>query len=183
MLPILLMMLVLLLPVSAKAAYNIYLKNGSVISGVSSYEKRGVDVIINFDAGSMGVPEAEILKIEETKVPEKEFTPKDRPEQKAVPSERTAERPAIDRYARVNQLRSDLDSIDSQLKQVEEEEARVRASIDEIRGKRYKYNVYQLRKLESELEPLQQQLATIQQKKRDLQQQREATAGELRALE
>jgi len=181
MLAILLMMVLLLMPVYSEAAYKIYLKNGSVISGVSSYEKRGGEVIINFDAGSMGISEAEILKIEETKAPEIEFTPKERPEEKAAPLETPS--PAVDRYARITALRSDLDSIDAQLKQVEDDEARIKASIDEKRGKRHKYNIYQLKKLESELEPLQQQLSTIQQRKVELLQRRASIEGEIRSLE
>jgi hypothetical protein len=179
MVTILLFIFMLLLPASSEAAYNIYLKNGSVISGVSSYERKGGEVIIHFGAGSMGVPEAEILKIEETGAPEMELRPKEATEVKAAPSEA----PAVDRYARTSALRSDLDAIDTQLKEVEENEARVKASIDEKRGKRYKYNVYQLRKLESELEPLQQELLTIRQKKRELLDRKASTEGELRALE
>ena len=41
MIHLFLLILVLLLPVYSEAAYKIFLKNGSVISGVSSFEKKG----------------------------------------------------------------------------------------------------------------------------------------------
>src|SRR4030043_213672 len=128
MIQILLVILILLLPASSEAAYKIYLKNGSVISGVHSYEKKGGEVTVYFSRGSMAVSEKDILKIVET------------------------------------------------------EEARLVASINEKRGKKY-YNVIQLRQIEKETEPLQQELVSIQQKKADLIQRKASIEGELRALQ
>src|SRR4030067_2307224 len=74
MVQIFLLILFLLLPVSSEAAYTIYLKNGSEISGVYSYEKKGGEVIIYFGGGSMGIPEKDIVKIESTAAPENDFS-------------------------------------------------------------------------------------------------------------
>ncbi len=46
----------LLLPLAAEAAYKIYLKNGSVISGASSYEKEGDEIKLQIGGGSMSIP-------------------------------------------------------------------------------------------------------------------------------
>jgi len=45
---ILFIVLILLIPVCAAAEYKIYLKNGSVISEVRSYEEKNGDVIVYF---------------------------------------------------------------------------------------------------------------------------------------
>lgn len=179
MVQIILLILLLLLPASSEAAYKIYLKNGSVIAGVSSYEKRGGEITIYFGGGSLGIPEKDIAKIEETEAPEKDFS------KKAVPETETgkvapAEEPAV--TERTNTLQADLDAVNSELKTVEDNEARVKASIDEKLSQRSRYNVYQQKYLEKEMEPLQQELSKIQQEKADLLQRKAFIEGELRSL-
>ncbi len=181
MVQILLSILLLLLPAYAGAAYKVFLKNGSVITGVGSYEKRDGEVTVYFGGGSIGLPENDILKIEESEAPEKDLRMKGMPEttEEAPP----VREPAADKGARIDALRAELDAINSELKAVEEQESSVTASINEKRGRRFRYNIYQLRQLEKEIEPLQQELFTIQQRKAELIQRKASIEGELRALQ
>lgn len=186
MIQILLVILILLLPASSEAAYKIYLKNGSVISGVRSYEKKGGEVTVYFSGGSMAISEKDILKIEGTETLEEDLQTKEqekeekqeRPEDAVVPSQA----PVDDKSARVNALMADLDAVNTEIRAIEAEEARLVASINEKRGKKF-YNVIQLRQIEKETEPLQQELVSIQQKKADLIQRKASFEGELRALQ
>ena len=63
----------------ADAAYKIYLKNGSVISGVSSYNKSEGEIKFYFEGGMIGIPEKDILKIESGKEPVKDMTAPEKP--------------------------------------------------------------------------------------------------------
>lgn len=180
-----LFILILLLPVTADAGYKVYLKNGSLLSGVSSIEKKPGEVIIYFGRGSISISEKDILKIEEIETLEKDVRSQEIPEQQEKPAEAAVpiQRPEVDKSARVNALKADLEAMTSEIKTVEEQEARTVAEINEKRGRRYKYNIYQLRQLEKEIEPLQQELFTIQQKKGELLQRRAYIEGELKSLE
>lgn len=189
MINILLFFLILFLPAYSEAAYNIYLKNGSVITGVSTLEKRGGEYTIYYGGGIIGIPEADILKIEETGAPEKDFRVKEGPEQVETsptgePSTiAPAEEPFVSgKKARAEALRAELESIEAELKTVEENEARLIASIDEKRNIR-RSNVYQFRLMEKQLEPLQKELSEVQQKKGELLQRKAYIEGELRALQ
>ena len=187
MIQILLVILILLLPASSEAAYKIYLKNGSVISGVRSYEKKGGEVTVYFSGGSMAISEKDILKIEGTETLEEDSRTKEaqeKPEKIEKPEDTVApsQAPVDDKSARVNALKADLDAVNSEIRAAETEEARLVASINEKRGKKY-YNVIQLRQIEKETEPLQQELVSIQQKKADLIQRKASFEGELRALQ
>jgi hypothetical protein len=161
MIQVLLFIFILLLSFPADAAYKVYLRNGSAISGVSSYEKRDGEVIIYFGGGSMGIPEKDILKIEDTEAPEKDFR----------------------RTERTNVLRAELESTNSELKAVEEDEARVTKLINDRKGSRLTYNALQLRQLEADMAPLQQELSDLQVKKGGLLQRKASIEGELRSLE
>jgi chromosome segregation ATPase len=185
MIQLFLLILILLLPVYSDAAYKIYLKNGSVISGVSSFEKKTGEVTIYFGGGSLGISEKDILKIEETAAPEKDFRSQEVPEKQEKPGEAAApaKESANDKSGRVSALRAQLEAITSEIKTVEEQEAKIVAEINAKRGQRLKYNIYQLRQMEKEVEPLQQELFTIQQKKGELLQRKASIEGELRALE
>jgi hypothetical protein len=185
MVQILLLVVFLLLPFSADAAFKIYLKNGSVITGVSSYEKKNGEVTIYFGGGSMGVSEKEIVKIEETGAPEQDFrgpeTPKAQEEGAAVAPPSSVE--SGNRAARRDALRNELDSVNSEIQTVEGEEARIVQEINDRKGARLTYNSLQLRQLDSDLAPLQQQLLDIQVRKGALFQRRSTVENELQSLE
>jgi len=186
MIPILLFFLILLLPAYSEAAYKIYLTNGSVITGVGSYEKRDGELILYVGGGSFGIPEGDILKIEETGAPEKDFRAKEVPEageMKTLPYEEPA---VAEKRARIKELRADLQAINAELKTVEEDEASLAASLEEKKmasRQRARYNIFQLRQLDREIGALQEELFTIQKKKGELLQRKAFIEGELRALE
>jgi len=186
MVQIFLLILILLLPVSSEAAYTIYLKNGSEISGVYSYEKKGGEVIIYFGGGSIGIPEKDIVKIESTEAPEKDFSKEEitvpeteKPAPATVPAE---EPPATEKTDRVNRLQSDLDAINAELKTVEDKESTITAALEEKTNSRQTWNPYRLRYLQREVQRLQQELSTIQQKKGELLQRKAYIEGEMKSL-
>ena len=184
MLPILLLILILLFPVSSEATYRVYLKNGSTISGVSSYEKKDGQVDILFGGGSIGIPENEILRIEETETPEKDFRSKESPgTQETTPPPAPPIQQTTDKSARVNALKSDLDSVNADLTNVETEEARLVKAMNDRKSVRLSYNTQQLRQLESDLAPLRQQLSDLQVKKGILMQKKATIEAELGALQ
>lgn len=169
-------------PFSGYAAYNIYLKNGSVMSGVSSYEKEGGEITIHFGGGSIGVSEKDILKIEETGTAEKDFRSVETSPQRQEGTTPAVADTATNNTDRINRLKEELDAINTELKGKDEEEARLLAAINEKRNRRAKYNIYQLRQLEKEIEPLQQELFAVQQKKTELLQLKAHKEGQLKGL-
>jgi chromosome segregation ATPase len=183
---IILTVLILLLPVYAGAAYNIYLKNGSVINGVSSYQEKGKEVTIYFNTGSMMIPKENILKIEHTESEESEFVPGEE-EKVQQKQENTGEvappsGSGADRFARIDELRARMDSVNAEIDSAQEREAQLAASINEKMGRRFQYNLIQLKQLERQLEPLRQELTDVRQKKADIVRQRSEIESELRSL-
>lgn len=184
MVQILLFLFILLLSFPADAAYKIYLRNGSVISGVSTYEKGNGEVTIFFGGGSMGIPAGDILKIEDTEAPERDFrTPAVPGGQEEAPAAAPPAEETGDKSARIDALWAELDSINSEIQAVEEEEARVVKAINDRKGARLTYNALQLRQLESDLAPLQQELSDLQVKKGALYQRRTTVESELQSLQ
>jgi hypothetical protein len=187
MVQIFLLILILLLPVSSEAAYTIYLKNGSEITGVYSYEKKGGEVIIYFGGGNVGIPEKDIVKIESTEAPEKDFTKEvtEREADKSAPSEPPvpAGEPTVSETAdRTSKLQADLDAVNAELRTVEDNESAIKAALEEKTSSRQNWNPYQYRYLQQAAEPLQQELSTIQQKKGELLQRKAYIEGELKSL-
>lgn len=165
----------------AEAAFNVYLKNGSVISGISSYESRNNEVILYIGGGSIGVNKEDILRIQETGGPEKDIRVKEGEKEEVAPPPPAP--PEEDRGLRIKMLQDELDSITTEIRKLEAEEGRLVSEINEKRGRRFKYNIYQLKQLERETEPLQQELFSVQQKKNELLERRSSIEGELRALQ
>jgi hypothetical protein len=193
-----LLVLFLLLPVYAGAAYTIYLKNGAEIPEVKSYTESGGDVYIYFSTGSMIVPKKDILRIGGSETPEKEIdkgesvSPQDTqrspeipiPQDKPAPAEPVSP-PAEtnDRAARLNELSAGIDSISSELKNVYEQENRLVNEINEKTGRRFSYNLFQIKQLEKELEPLRAELADVRQRKAELTQRKGAIEKEMKELQ
>jgi hypothetical protein len=188
MVQILLFILMLFLPVTSEAAYTIYLKNGSEISGINSYEKKGGEVIIYFGGGSIGIPEKDILKIESTEAPERDFTqeevsvPETEKSAPSVPSIPAEERAVSETADRANKLQADLDAINAELRTVEDKESTIKAALEEKTSSRQNWNPYQYGYLQREVEPLQQELSTVQQRKGELVQRKAYIEGELQSL-
>lgn len=184
---ILLLIFILFLPASSEAAYTIYLKNGSEIDGVNSYEKKGGEVIIYFGGGSIGIPEKDITKIESTEAPGKDFSKEEitapATEKPASPAVPAVEPPVTETTDRLNKLQSDLDAVNAELKTVEDNEADIKAALEEKTSSRQNWNPYQSRYLQQEAVPLQQELSTIQRRKGELLQQKAYIEGQLRSLQ
>lgn len=197
---ILFIVLILLIPVCAAAEYKIYLKNGSVISEVRSYEKMNGDVILYFGAGSMTISQKDILKIGGTEPVEKETQKTDvtdiqqrqerterapdqsQPRTQSQEQPRTQE-PGNDKSNKIDALRTELQSVISEIKAAEEQEAGLVTTINQKTGRRFSYNLIQIKQLEKEVEPLKQQLYAVQQKKAELVQRKSSIESELRLLE
>jgi len=187
------LVMIVLLPVCSRAAYKIYLNNGSEISGVNSYDEAGDQVSVYFSTGSMVIPKKNILKIEGNESAEPEAVSKKGPETRPeigreMPRETTtsAPSPAVpqdDKSARKNELRVELDSVNSDIRSAEEQEAKLTATINEKTGSRTKYNLIQLKQLEKELEPLRHDLSAVQQKKVELVNRKSGIEAELKSLE
>lgn len=182
---ILILFILLLSPLTTEAAYKVYLKNGSVISGVRSYEKQNGDILLHVGGGSFGVSGNDVIRIEESGTFEQDFTApgqavteKKQEEQPATPPE-----PGTDKGARIPALQTELETITAELKANEEEDARLAASINEKISRRYNYNQYQMKKLEQEIQPLQQELFSLRESKTRLIQRKSFLEGELRALQ
>lgn len=165
---------------TAEAAFTVYLKNGSVISGISSYESINDKVILYIGGGSIGVNKDEILKIKETGGPEMDIRVKEGAEKEELPL--PSPPPEEDKGQKIKMLQDELDSIVSEIRNLEAEEGRLVTEINQKRSRRTKYNIFQLRQLEKETEPLQQELFNVQQKKNELLERRSAIESELRML-
>lgn len=193
---ILFIVLILLIPVYAAAEYKIYLKNGSVISEVRSYEEMNGDVILYFVTGSMTISQKDILKIGGTEAAEKETQKTDvtdiqqRQERTERAPDQSQEQPRAqsqesgnDRSNRINALRTELQSVISEIKALEEQETGLVTTINQKTGRRFSYNLIQMKQLEKEVEPLKQELYAVQQKKAELVQRKSSIESELRLLE
>jgi hypothetical protein len=182
-----LIVLILLLPAYSYAAYKIYLKNGSALSGVISYREGGGEVYLYFSSGSMTIRKNDILKIEEKEYTETEapVTAPDTVEKKESPDARQAPsqvpQRGDERTAKVSALEAEMDSVSNGLRETEEQEAGLVAAINEKTGRRSSYNLIQMRQLEKELEPLRNDLSAVQQKKAALMQRKAALEDEIRS--
>jgi chromosome segregation ATPase len=213
---ILFIVLILLIPVYAAAEYKIYLKNGSVISEVRSYEKVNGDVIVYFGTGSMTISQKDILKIGGTEPAEKETQKTDvtdiqqqqgrteRAPDQSQPRVQSQEQPRVqsqdqsrsqsqeqprtqetgnEKSNKIDALRTELQSVTSEIKTLEEQENGLVTTINQKTGRRFSYNLIQIKQLEKEVDPLKQQLYAVQQKKAELVQRKSSIESELRLLE
>ena len=199
----------LLIPVCAGAAFTIYLKNGSVISDVRTYNEAAGEISVYFQTGSMVIPRSDILRITGEAPPEKAATEEipETPEmqgqgtqkngEKQIPAGRqeiregqeqsvtspAPEEPVDDKNARMREVKSELDSVYAEFRTVEADEARLVKEINKKRSSRVNYNQYQMNQLIKETEPLQQELFSVQQKKEELRQRKDVLENELRSLQ
>jgi hypothetical protein len=183
---VMLLVMILSLQVYDLAAYEIHLKNGSVISGVLSYDDEGDEVSLYFGTGSMTIQKKDIRKIEgaelrESGAKERQETQPE-PEQKQV-LPREAPSPAAsedNKSARADELKTSLRSVDAEIKTAEEEEARLTGTINEKTVSSAGYDLDQ--QTESELSALKRNLNSIQKKKADLVNRKASIENELRSL-
>ena len=85
--------------------------------------------------------------------------------------------------ARLAELRNEYDSITSELRDVQEQESRLVQEINEKTGRRFSYNLIQMKQLEKDVEPLKTELVNVQQRKAELLQRKEAVEKEMSQLQ
>ena len=174
--------LILLLPISVNAAYKIYLKDGSVISGVEFYEKKDTDVALYFNDGSMWVPDRDIIKIEETESVERYVLPEQEEATQEFITITPSEEPASDQIARMETLRADVEALNEEIRAVNLEESRLVILINEKRSEKTIWNQYQFKQIEDELKPLAEELRAVQQKKIELIERKGSLESEISQL-
>lgn len=186
-----LFLLIFLIPAGSDAAYNIYLKNGSVISDAVSYEEKGDDIKVYLEYGSLQISKKDILKIESFEPTfedsgfeeTRETTKEEEGLQTIRDSEVTGGVVGDDKIERFNALKSELDAGLSELRALELEEARLVREINEKKGNRAVYNFYQLKQMEKEIEPMHNALISVQTKKEELIQRIKTLEDEIRKLQ
>ena len=178
----------------AEAAFTVYLKSGSSLSGVHSFEEEGDQVILHLSGGEMKLQKADIRKIVETGLSEVSV-PESLPETESAEErvintdEQLEERASTskadeEKNSRMKELRSEFDSYQSEIRSVEAEEAELIAEINASQEKRGTlWNNYQIRQFEREITPLRQKLQDVQKRKVELIDKRNKMADQIRALQ
>jgi hypothetical protein len=185
MIQIVLLILILLLPIPTEAAYKIYLKDGSVISDVGYYEKKGSDVSLFFDYGSMQVSEEDILRIEEEESVGSYMLPEDDQgiaDDTSVTAPREQASDRNERIAKLRAIQAEVYALNEEIREVNIEEARLVTTINDINSKPT-WNQYQVLEIEREVKPYAEQLRAVQQKKIDLLEKKGALETEIREMQ
>ena len=182
MIQVVLLILILLLPIPTEAAYKIHLQDGSVISGVGFYEKKGSDVALYFKDGSMWIPEKDIIKIEETESVERYVSPEQDEATQEIVSIVPSEEPASEETSRMETLRADVEALNEEIRAANLEESRLVILINEKRSEKTIWNQYQVRQMENELKPYQDELRAVQQKKIELIEKKGSLENEINQL-
>lgn len=191
---ILCILILILLSGFAEAAFTVYLKSGSSIPGVYSFEEEGDRVVLHLRGGQMKLPKADILKIVETGLsevsvsespPDMESAEEGATEaEEQLQTEPSISRADEEKVARMKELKTQFDSYQSEIRAVETEEAQLIAEINAGQEKRGTlWNNYQIRQLERELMPLRQKLQDVQKRKVELLDKRNMMADQIRALQ
>jgi hypothetical protein len=182
MIQIFLLILILLLPVATEAAYKIHLQDGSVISGVGFYEKKGSDVALYFKDGSMWVLEKDIIKIEETESGERYIFPEQEQETQEIVTIVPSGEPAPEETSRMETLRADVEALNKEIREANLEESRLVILINEKLSNKTVWNQYQVRQMENELKPYQDELRAVQKKKIELIERKGSLESEISQL-
>ena len=127
--------------VTADAAYKIYLKNGSTIKGVTRYEKSEGEIKFYFEGGMVGIPEADILKIESSKEPIKDIKPAEIKPAEELKEERTKplepktreDAPGSDRAQESSDIRTQPDDIKTQPAEPDKKAQEIASKESELR--------------------------------------------------
>lgn len=168
----------------ADAAYKIYLKNGSTIKGVNRYEKSEGEIKFYFEGGMVGIPEADILRIESSKEPIKDIKPTEElKEEKTKPPEPETREdvPRSDRANETSDIKTqpaepdkknqEIALKESELRRVEGELLTTRARIQNLyinassdaERSMLQQNMMRKRKLENEKKRLEEELKALRQ--------------------
>ena len=150
-------------PLNADAAYKIYLKNGSVIKGVSHYEKTGGEIKFYFEGGAVGIPETDILKIETGK------EPLDEEKAKLSVTEKSVEPPKVglqdEKPAETADVKKQADDADKKSDEITQKEAELKKIEQDLKRAKYKELIRQRRELERQRDILIEELKLLREKK------------------
>lgn len=176
-----------LLTSSADAAYKIYLKNGSTIKGVNRYEKSEGEIKFYFEGGMVGIPEADILRIESSKEPIKDIKPteikpaEELKEGKTKPPEPETREdvPRSDRANETSDIKTQPAEPDKKNQEIARKESEIRRVEGELLTTRARIqNLYINASSDAERSMLQQNMM----RKRKLEDEKKRLEEELKAL-
>lgn len=176
-----------LLTSSADAAYKIYLKNGSTIKGVNRYEKSEGEIRFYFGGGVVGIPEADILRIESSKEPIKDIKPteikpaEELKEEKTKPPEPETREdvPRSDRANEASDIKTQPAEPDKKDQEIARKESELRRVEGELLTTRARIqNLYINASSDAERSMLQQNMM----RKRKLEDEKKRLEEELKAL-
>jgi hypothetical protein len=126
-------MFLFLLYLPSEAAYRIYLKNGSVIKGVSAYAEEAGKIRFYYGGGMVSLPMGDVLRIEETGEP---LAPAGEPSVGVPAAPAPAPEAPKKDTARESALKEQLSRIDDRLREIEGKEAeaqKVEAEYERVR--------------------------------------------------
>lgn len=146
----LLLLFILIIPLlasEADASYSVYLKNGSVIKGASHYEKSNGEIRFYFEGGMIGISEADILKIEITGEPGRDFrAPEELSKEESTPSKpeaasagRTQEVSALE--AQPTEKENEIAQREAELKEIEEELRITRVRVQNLYSRSLEFKI------------------------------------------
>lgn len=130
----------------ADAAYKIYLKNGSVITGVKYYEKSHGEIKVFFEGGMIGIPEKDISKIEETTEPVKDVRSKEKiseeiKEETKKDIQPEGILPETEISEKITSLKERIEEIDKRISEIDKKEADLKNLQEEHRQTRLRTEV------------------------------------------
>lgn len=174
----------ILSPLSADAAYKIYLKNGSVITGVGSYEKSGGEIRFYFEGGIVGIPERDVLKIEGDEVPARDIRTKEELlRERNGPPEKKEITPSQDTMKKISDLKTRLNVTNKRLAEISKKESELEKIEEDLRRTRLRIQVLYDKSVNSTITSAERQM--LQQnmlKKRKLKDDKAKLEEELKPL-
>jgi len=121
---------------ASEAAYKLHLRNGSVIEGVSAYQREKGEIRFKLGAGEIGIPEKDVLRIEEYKPARDEVLKEEvltQPEEKAAPAPPEMKGTTKESSAgRVVTLRNRINRVNREIEEIEEKEKELKDLKDEL---------------------------------------------------
>ncbi len=140
----------LLMAAPSWAQFNIYLKNGSVIKGVSNYRETDGKLMFQSMGGTLGIPLEDVLKIEEARTGDVVIEPPAAPARRGERgtsrfSAPSAPRPSVRGPPVAEEKEPDTGPVKQRLAGVNERLAEVEAKVAEYESLKKEYNRVRLR--------------------------------------
>lgn len=171
-------------PAVSDAAYKIYLQNGSVITGVKSYEKSSGEIKVFFEGDMITVPEDDVIEIEADSMPVKDIRGKEKaPEQIEEAGQPVNLSPAADVDVRIASLRKQIEDINKKISDIEKKEGELKEMGDELKRGKYKELIGKKRRLKKDKDKLEEELRPLLEEKKMLIEERRMIEDEIRQLE